>query len=155
MTLIIRLILILVLVGTFIAVGWYITGMKEQLAVSKNNTEKMEEAVYEQQLVLNQLREDIGSIQKANDQLAIVVKNQNKNLNTLTTKFDQSSSGKTRDIGKLARRRSRSVERIINSASNDALRCLELASGARLTEDEKYGKKVNKECPALMSNNDS
>jgi len=46
------------------------------------------------------------------------------------------------------------VERIINKGSNNAMRCLELASGAPHTEKElKATKKseINPECPALAN----
>ena len=52
-------------------------------------------------------------------------------------KFNKiNASGKKRDMGALAVKRSKSIERIINKGSNNAKRCVELASGAEHTEEE-------------------
>tara|TARA_R110002012_G_scaffold277095_4_gene464237 strand:+ start:6340 stop:6822 length:483 start_codon:yes stop_codon:yes gene_type:complete len=152
----IKLFLILLIIGSLLAAGWYVTGMREQLAISQNNNEKYEQAVFDQQLLIKQIKEDVQSIQEANNELASVVKKQNNDLNSLHKKFEKTKpDGTVRDIGKIAVRRPESIERIINNATKNSLRCLEIASGAPLTEDEKYGKKINTECPALMPDNGS
>mgnify|MGYP003154876763 FL=1 len=148
---IIKLVLVLLIIGSLLAAGWYVTGMREQLAISKNNNEKLETAVLDQQLLIRQIEQDVQSIQDANLELAQVVKNQKKDLSSLQKKFNKRKpDGKVRDIGKLAIRRTESVEKIINNASKNALRCLELASGAPLTKDELNGK-PNSECPSLVA----
>jgi len=56
------------------------------------------------------------------------------------------------EIGSLAAAKPQLVERIIDRASEKALRCFELLSGASLTEDEKNAdtpQKFNSECPWL------
>ena len=147
----IKLVLVLLIIGSLLAAGWYVTSMREQLAISQNNSEKYEQAVLDQQLLIHQIKEDVQSIQKANDELAKVVKNQNKDLNSLQEKFNKrKTDGTVRDIGKMAVRRPQSVERIINNAAKKAIRCLELASGAPLTKDELNGK-PNSECPSLVN----
>ena len=148
---IIKLLLILLIIGSLLAAGWYITSMREQLAISKNNTEKYEQAVIDQQILIRQIREDVQSIQKANKELALVVQGQNKDLNSLQQRFNKvKADGKVRDIGKSAIRKTKSVERIINNASKKAIRCIELASGAPLTEKE-LNEKPNSECPSLVN----
>ena len=52
------------------------------------------------------------------------------------------------DIGNLAENKPGLVEKIINGASKKALRCVEIASGSPLTEEELNGK-PNKECPSF------
>jgi len=57
------------------------------------------------------------------------------------------------DISALAEARPELVERIINNASDEALRCFELLSGAPLTDNERNaenGQKFNNECPWLF-----
>ena len=148
---IIKLLLILLIIGSLLAAGWYITSMREQLAISKNNTEKYEQAVIDQQILIRQIREDVQSIQKANKDLSLVVQGQNKDLNSLQQRFNKvKADGKVRDIGKSAIRKTKSVERIINNASKKAIRCIELASGAPLTEKE-LNEKPNSECPSLVN----
>jgi len=58
------------------------------------------------------------------------------------------------DLGRLAAARPEMVQRIINNASDNALRCFELLSGAPLTEDERNAesaKEFNSECPFLWN----
>ena len=148
---IIKLLLVLLIIGSLLAAGWYITSMREQLAISKNNNDKYEQAVIDQQILIRQIREDVQSIQKANKELALVVQGQNKDLNSLQQRFNKvKADGKVRDIGKSAIRKTKSVERIINNASKKAIRCIELASGAPLTEKE-LNEKPNSECPSLVN----
>jgi len=148
---IVKLVLVLLIIGSLLAAGWYVTSMREQLAISESNNEKYEKAVLDQQLLIRQIKEDVQSIQKANEELAEVVKNQNKDLNSLQEKFNKrKADGTVRDIGKLAIRRTKSVEKRINNASKKAIRCIELASGAPLTDEEINGK-PNSECPSLFS----
>lgn len=148
---IIKLLLILLIIGSLLAAGWYVTGMREQLAISKNNNDKYEQAVIDQQILIRQIREDIQIIQKANKDLSLVVQGQNKDLNSLQQRFNKTKAdGTVRDIGKSAIRKTKSVERIINNASKKAIRCIELASGAPLTEKE-LNEKPNSECPSLVN----
>ena len=148
---IIKLVLVLLIIGSLLAAGWYVTSMREQLAISKNNNEKYEKAVLDQQLLIRQIKEDVQSIQQANKELANVVKNQKKDLTSLQNKFNKrKADGTVRDIGKLAIRRTKSVEKTINNASMKAIRCLELASGAPLT-DKEINDKPNSECPSLVA----
>ena len=148
---IIKLLLILLIIGSLLAAGWYVTSMREQLVISKNNTEKYEQAVIDQQILIRQIREDVQSIKKANKDLSLVVQGQNKDLNSLQQRFNKTKAdGTVRDIGKSAIRKTKSVERIINNASKKAIRCIELASGAPLTEKE-LNEKPNSECPSLVN----
>lgn len=58
------------------------------------------------------------------------------------------------DIGALAASKPALVENIINNASNDAIRCMELLSGSPLTEKEKGAKNendFNHECPWMYT----
>ena len=148
---IIKLVLVLLIIGSLLAAGWYLTSMREQLAISKNNNDKYEQAVIDQQILIRQIREDVQSIQKANKELSLVVQGQNKDLNSLQQRFNKTKAdGTVRDIGKSAIRKTKSVERIINNASKKAIRCIELASGAPLTEKE-LNEKPNSECPSLVN----
>ena len=87
---IIKLLLVLLIIGSLLAAGWYITSMREQLAISQNNNEKYEQAVIDQQILIRQIKQDVQSIQKANKELALVVQGQNKDLNSLQQRFNKS-----------------------------------------------------------------
>ena len=53
-------------------------------------------------------------------------------------------------FGNLATARPDSVQRVINNASAKAARCVELASGATLTEEELKVESKNSECQGLL-----
>jgi hypothetical protein len=80
-----------------------------------------------------------------------------RELQNLDDKFNKTNaSGKKRDIGDLAVNRPESVERVINRASDNALRCVEIAMGAELTEEEINAvtpSAINSECPSLANPN--
>ena len=59
-----------------------------------------------------------------------------------------------RDIGKLAIQKTKVLEKIINKGSANANRCIEIASGAKLTENEKNATKkseINSECSSISN----
>lgn len=152
----IRLILIIILVLLFVAGGWYVTGMREQLAISQENSKKLEGALGDQQVLINQMKQDVSSIQEANKQLATTIQAQNRDLNSLQNRFNTNADGTTRDIGKIAIANPAGVERAINRGTVNAVRCIEIASGAPLTPEENNAKtasEINKECPSLANPN--
>jgi hypothetical protein len=73
-----------------------------------------------------------------------------KDLDDLDKRFNK---GK-RDVGKLAIEKTKLIEKIINKGSVNAKRCIEIASGAPLTEKEKNATKkseINPECPSIAN----
>jgi len=140
-----------------IAVGFYwITGLRAELAVSQANAEKLKDAVEAQQAAMEQMKveqEQIRAMTKAvNDQVA----KQNNDVNALRDRFNANAKGEKRDWGKAAAEKPAQVERAVNRGTVNALRCLEIASGAPLTEAEKNARKpeeINKECPSIANPN--
>lgn len=152
----IRLILIVVILIIILGAGWYITSMQAMLAVSEENNKKLENSVVVQQAVIDQIKNDVGAIQQANKELSNTIQSQNKDLNSLQNRFNTNADGSTRDIGELAIAKPDSIKRAINRGTNNAVRCLEIASGAKLTEQENNAKtpsEINKECPSLANPN--
>ena len=99
----------------------------------------------EQQLLINQMKEDVAAIQKTNEELQQQNEKQLKDLNNLQTKFN--------DFGSRAAANPEAAAKAMNRGTANALRCLELASGAPLNEKEKQAKspkEANRECPALI-----
>jgi TolA-binding protein len=135
---------------------WYITNLKADLAVSRENTKKMVEAVEQQQAVIKQIQEDQQKIKDINNELNTTIKLQNKDMDNLKDRFSQNAAGEKRDFGKVAAAKPNSLERAVNRGTVNALRCLEIASGAPLTEAERNATtpdKINKECPSLANPN--
>lgn len=152
----IRLILILIILAAIGSAAWYITGLRGQLAVSELNNEKLQNSVILQQEVINQIKQDVEKVQKANETIGESIKNQNKDLNSLQNRFNVNADGSARDIGKIAITNTGSIERAINKGTINAARCIEIASGAPLTEEERNAKtkqQINKECPSLANPN--
>lgn len=150
----IRIIAILAIVVIGAAGIWYVTGLRADLAVSQENTKKMAAAVELQKQVIEQMQADQKKIQELNQQLADTVKSQQKDMQSLADRFSTNADGTRRDLGEIAVQKPASVERAINKGTKNALRCIEIASGAPLTEQEKNATKadeINKECPALAN----
>ena len=135
----------------------YVYKLKADNAILKENAIKLENAVSSQQAVIDQQKEDFDNILQANKELNALKLTLTKELEALDDKFNKTNaSGKKRDIGDLAVNRPESVERVINRASDNAVRCVEIAMGAELTEKEINATKkseINSECPSIANPN--
>jgi ABC-type bacteriocin/lantibiotic exporter with double-glycine peptidase domain len=140
--------LLIVVVVAIIAGGlWYVTNLKADLATSEANNRQLVEATREQNLLIEQMKVDVASIQKANAELQAQNEKQRQDVETLNSKFSK------RDFGALAAEKPAVVERLVNRGTKNALRCMELAAGAPLNEAEKAAKtpmEANRECPSLI-----
>ena len=135
----------------------YVYKLKADNAILKENAIKLENAVSSQQAVIDQQKKDFENILQANKELNALKLTLTKELEALDDKFNKTNaSGKKRDIGDLAVNRPESVERVINRASDNAVRCVEIAMGAELTEKEINATKkseINSECPSIANPN--
>jgi len=135
----------------------YVYKLKADNAILKENAIKLENAVSSQQAVIDQQKKDFENILQANKELNALKLTLTKELEALDNKFNKTNaSGKKRDIGDLAVNRPESVERVINRASDNAVRCVEIAMGAELTEKEINATKkseINSECPSIANPN--
>ena len=135
----------------------YVYKLKADNAILKENQIKLEEAVNEQQQVVAQEKQDFESILQANKELNELSASLQKDLDVLDDKFNKTNaSGKKRDIGDLANARPSTIERIINRATINAQRCVEIAMGSPLTEKELNATKkseINSECSSLANPN--
>ena len=120
----------------------YINKLQKDNAILKSNQIKLESAVEDQKSVIQQQTQDLKKIR---DTLT-KVEETNKKLQA-----DRDSLNKRlgkHDIGNLAENKPGLVEKIINKASDSAARCVEIASGSPLTEEELNGT-PNRECPSF------
>lgn len=140
------LIIVLVIAGGL----WYVTGLRADLAVSEMNNKKLTDGIQAQQELMDQMRNDIAQIQSINAELRDQNERQRQDVANLARKFER------RDLGALAAEKPELVERLVNRGSKNALRCLAIASGSPLTEEEKNAKtptEANRECPNLINPN--
>lgn len=133
----------------------YVKSIQADLATSEANNMKLEASVEEQKAVIQQQLQDIKTIQVAMKEQEELNKKLDASINNLKEKFHKvNASGKKRDIGDLAVSKPRLMERAINRGTKNALRCMEIAMGAELTEKEKNATKksqINPECPELAN----
>lgn len=124
--------LILVLVGAF----WYVTGLRADLERSQQNVDTLERSVQEQTQLIDRMQRDQQEILDAREEMQEIVRRQSNEIDELRSRFDKSADGTERDFGRIAVSKPGLVENIINRASSEAIRCMEIASGAEPTQEE-------------------
>ena len=132
--------------------GFYVVKLQKDNAILKANAIKLESAVAEQQELITQQKNDFKEILAANQKMNELVGALKKDLEDLDKRFNKNN----RDFGKLALEKTGAIERIINKGSDAAARCIEIASGAPLTEEEINATKkseINRECPSIANPN--
>lgn len=123
---------------------------QNQIRVYAQNAATAELAQRETEAALQKTQEDLQRVQ---EQFTIVTQKfatAEQRVGNLEEKLRE------HDIAYLASRRPKDVEKIIDKASENVLRCLEIASGSPLTEDEINAterSKINSECPDLANPN--
>ena len=130
--------------------GAYVLKLRGDNAILKGNQIKMEQALETQTKFIEDQKRDFEAILKANQEVNKLVGTLKKDIDDLDKRFNKG----TRDLGKTAIERPDAMERIVNKASDKALRCVEIAGGAKLTEAEKTATKkseINSECPAIAN----
>ena len=120
----------------------YINKLQKDNATLKSNQIKLESAVEDQKAVIDSQAEDFKKIRST------LTKLEQENEKLQKDKQDLSKRLGKHDIGNLAENKPGLVERIINGASKSAARCVEIASGSPLTEEELNGT-PNRECPGF------
>jgi len=147
MPLIFLLVLVLSMLG---GGGFYINNLNEQLHTSQTNNAKLEQGIDNQKQVIEQLQQDVKHIQLINTELSAQNEKHRKDANDLRAKFS------SRDLGVFITTEPDKAQTVINAATERALRCLELATGADLNERERNAKtpqEANRECPSFIPNN--
>ncbi len=126
---------------------WYYKDSQARIAILVANNAKLELAVKTNEETIKSLQENYAA---ANAELTRVneaftaVRAQNRELSDRLSEHD---------LAYLASKKPELVQKIINKASDKAIRCFELLSGSPLTDNErnaKDGKSFNSECPWLF-----
>ena len=146
----IRLFFIGIIISAVIGAGAYVVKLQRDNTILKENAVKLESAVAEQKQLIENQKKDFEEILAANKKINELVNNLKKELDDLDKRFNKGD----RDIGKLAIERTPAVEKVINKGADNATRCIEIASGSPLTEEEKNATKkseINPECPSIAN----
>ena len=120
----------------------YVTKLQKDNAILKSNQIKLESAVEDQKSVIEQQTKDLKKIRDTLTKVEEINKKLKADRDSLNKRLGK------HDIGNLAENKPGLVEKIINKASDSAARCVEIASGSPLTEEELNGT-PNRECPSF------
>lgn len=126
---------------------WYYDKTEQKIATLRENNVELENAIELNEQTIAGLE---SSYAEAQQQIELVNQENvriRRNNDRLVEKFGDS------DISLAAEARPELIERIINRGTDNAFRCLELLSGAELTERERNadnGTAFNNECPWLF-----
>jgi len=148
----IRLFFIGLIVTALAGGGFYVMKLQKDNAILKANAIKMESAIADQKTLIENQQKDFKEILEANKKFNDLVNALKKDIDDLDNRFNKDG----RDFGKLAIEKTDSLQRIINSASDKVLRCVEIAGGAPLTEQELNAtikSEINRECPSIANPN--
>ena len=147
-----KMIMVGVLVAGIAGAGFYVMKLQKDNAILKANQIKLEQSVESQKKVIEKQKADFGQILEANKKMNALVNNLQKDLADLDKRFTKGG----RDFGKVALEKTKVIEKIINSGSDNVLRCVEISMGAPLTDKEKSATKkseINRECPTIANPN--
>ena len=145
-----KIAMVAILITGIAGAGMYVMKLRSDNAILKANQIKLESAVADQNQLIENQKKDFEEILVANNKMNTLINALQKDLNDLDKRFNK---GK-RDVGKLAIEKTKLIEKIINKGSVNAKRCIEIASGAELTEKEKNATKkseINPECPSIAN----
>tara|TARA_B100000513_G_scaffold23502_1_gene9109 strand:+ start:105 stop:575 length:471 start_codon:yes stop_codon:yes gene_type:complete len=147
-----KIAMVAILITGIAGAGMYVMKLRSDNAILKANQVKLESAVADQKQLIENQKKDFEEILSANKKMNELVSVLKKDLEDLDKRFNK----KNRDVGKLAIAKTKAIERITNNGSKNANRCIEIASGAELTEAEKNATKkseINTECPSIANPN--
>ena len=118
----------------------YVYKLKADNAILKANQIQLETAINEQQEVITQQKESYENILTTNKELSAKLEVLQKDNDELTKKFAKY------DIETWGMENPKAAQKVINKAVRHVNRCIEIASGSPLVEQDDY----NKQCPALI-----
>jgi len=118
----------------------YVYKLKADNAILKANQIQLETAINEQQEVITQQKESYENILSTNKELSAKLEVLQKDNDELTKKFAKY------DIATWGMENPEAAQKVINKAVRHVNRCIEIASGSPLVEQDDY----NKQCPALI-----
>ena len=126
---------------------WYYRDSQKIITTLNQNNARLETAVELNEQTIESLQQNYGLAQQEIEALNQENQQIRRNNQMLVDRFSDS------DIGVAASTKPELVERLINRGTANAFRCLELLSGAELSEQERNannGTEFNNECSWLF-----
>ena len=118
------------------AAYYYYTNTQARLMAYAANQALLEVSVQQQQETIQVLQADVARMTGTIDTLNTEFAESRQRVRDLETTFRENSGGGERDFGEIAAERAALVERIVNTGTQEVLRCFELLSGATATPEE-------------------
>ena len=112
------------------------------------NQAMLEISVNTQRAATASLQQDISRMATTITQINAEFAQSRQQVKELETKFTQNSAGKERDIGVLAAAKPALIEKVVNTATQDVLRCFELLTG----DSAKPGEVTNEKFSSCIVN---
>jgi len=144
----------LIIVAAITAAGFalwqYYTYTQNQIRIYAENAAKSEVAQKATQAALDETQEDLKRVRIEFDRANSKFKAADKRVRNLENKLAK------HELDFLAASRPKDVQKIIDKASDNMLRCLEIVGGSPLTEDEINATKpseINNECSDIANPN--
>lgn len=122
---------------------WYYKDTQAALQQYAINQANLETSLTLQRSATESLKQDITRMSNTLVQLNADFAQSRAQVTELENKFNQSSNGDDRDFGVLAARKPALVEKIVNTATQDVLRCFELLSGDSAQQGEATNEKFS------------
>jgi ADP-ribosylglycohydrolase len=150
--------IVLAIVGAVGGGALYVKNLRADLETARINQKLLEQTVEEQKMLLEVKEKDIALQKEITKELEANREASEQSIADLNERLNKvnEATGKQREIDKAAVKKTKLVTKIINNASNNIMRCLEIASGSPLTPDEIAATKkseTNGECPHLANPN--
>ena len=144
------LIIVAVITAAGFALWQYYTYTQNQIRIYAENAAKSEMAQKATQAALDETQKDLKRVRIEFDRANSKFKAADKRVRNLENKLAK------HELDFLAASRPKDVQKIIDKASDNMLRCLEIVGGSPLTEDEINATKpsqINNECSDIANPN--
>lgn len=145
----IKPIVFLIVVALFAVSGYYLINLKSNLQVEKNNVELLKKVVSNQQEIVYNMKSEIDQVRESQTSIIDKVLADGEKITSLQSRIDADR------LERLSKARPKSIERIVNRGTKNAMRCLEIASGSPITTQElevRLLSDANKECSWIHPN---
>jgi uncharacterized protein HemX len=144
-------ILLVLLLGAGGFLGWnYIEKVQLENEILVANETLLNDSIEKQRQALEAKQKEAKQIQQANEELRQQTAVLNREKGNLVKKLSR------HELDVLAQAKPGLVEKIINNASKNAMRCFEILSGSPRTHKELAARKkseTNRECPEIANPN--
>lgn len=128
----------------------YYTYTQNQIQVAKTNAALAEQALADSNDTLSMVREDLIQVREEFDRVSQEFADAQRRVDVLEEKLTE------HELGALAQAKPALVEKIVDNATQDVLRCFEIESGSPLTQEEINATRpseINTSCPDIANPN--